>query len=199
MEYSSSNSPCPICFRDTDDKCRWNENQILCFYGDSFHPPDSFREGNVLNIAGINWKLLKTNSGFANSSYLFVKTEEGENLSPLRQRRMKRAEIINKVEWRQEFNLIRKLLHQSFAAAAIEDLSVHQLNDVKNNTLSAFDKCEKLLTLLTIKRRHARLKKYTIIALRIWRKQLGYQLRDLINFESCQLGMPQTLTQKRTY
>jgi hypothetical protein len=192
MKHSSANSPCPICFRDTDDKCRWNENQILCFYGDSFHPPDSFQKGNIVSVGGVNWKLLKTDSGFANSSYLFVRTEQCENLSPLRQRRIKRIEAATRIEWKQEFNLIRKLLHQSFATIAVENLSLQELRDAKNKTLDAINKCEKLLTLLTVKRRNARLKKYTITALRIWRKQLSYQLKDLVSFETCRLGMPRT-------
>lgn len=78
MNHSSRNSPCPVCDRNTDDKCRWNSEFVLCYNGDSFAPPEFLRVGDKIRIDNKPFALCSTTSGFAGSSYLFALVDEVE-------------------------------------------------------------------------------------------------------------------------
>jgi hypothetical protein len=52
MKSSGRRNPCPVCGRDKDDKCRWNDEIILCWQGDSFSPPQNLKKGQTLDVPG---------------------------------------------------------------------------------------------------------------------------------------------------
>lgn len=78
MNHSSRNSPCPVCDRNVDDKCRWNSEFVLCYNGDSFAPPEFLRIGDKIKIDNKPFALCSTTSGFAGNSYLFALVDEIE-------------------------------------------------------------------------------------------------------------------------
>lgn len=76
MNHSSRNTPCPICQRNTDDKCRWNDEFILCYDGDSFAPPQHLRIGDKIKVNAETFALCSTLSGFAGSSHCFALVDD---------------------------------------------------------------------------------------------------------------------------
>jgi hypothetical protein len=76
MNSSSRNTPCPICHRNTDDKCRWNDEFILCYDGDSFAPPRHLRIGDKIKVNTETFALCSTLSGFAGSSHCFALVDD---------------------------------------------------------------------------------------------------------------------------
>lgn len=76
MNHSSRNTPCPICHRNTDDKCRWNDEFILCYDGDSFAPPQHLRVGDKVKIEAETFALCSTLSGFAGNSHCFALVDD---------------------------------------------------------------------------------------------------------------------------
>lgn len=76
MNNSSRNTPCPICHRNTDDKCRWNDEFILCYDGDSFAPPQHLRVGDKIKVNAETFALCSTLSGFAGSSHCFALVDD---------------------------------------------------------------------------------------------------------------------------
>lgn len=76
MNHSSRNTPCPICHRNTDDKCRWNDEFILCYDGDSFAPPQHLRVGDKIKVNAETFALCSTLSGFAGSSHCFALVDD---------------------------------------------------------------------------------------------------------------------------
>ena len=76
MNSSSRNTPCPICHRNTDDKCRWNDEFILCYDGDSFAPPRHLRIGDKIKVNAETFALCSTLSGFAGSSHCFALVDD---------------------------------------------------------------------------------------------------------------------------
>lgn len=72
MNHSSRREPCPICGRDTNDYCRWNDDFVFCFQGTSFHPPEHLRLGQTIRLAsGRSLALLSRSAGFSGQSALF--------------------------------------------------------------------------------------------------------------------------------
>lgn len=76
MNHSSRNTPCPICHRNIDDKCRWNDEFMLCYDGDSFAPPQHLRVGDKIKVNAQTFVLCSTLSGFAGSSHCFALVDD---------------------------------------------------------------------------------------------------------------------------
>jgi hypothetical protein len=75
VKSSSKHNPCPICGRSTNDRCRISDDQILCYRGKSFGPPD-LAIGETIEIDGIEWAYVKDMAGFSGNSALFVVHDE---------------------------------------------------------------------------------------------------------------------------
>ena len=188
MEHSSRRNPCPVCFRDTNDKCRWNDHAILCFVGDSFHPPLHLILNDVIAIGDKDWKLIRTNAGFAGSSHLFVKLDGLELLTPLQRRRQIKEKTLKFIDIRNQFSEARNLVYKSLSVPEFENLTYHEFVEYKKITHQALNSCEKLLSLIAVNKNQVILKKYTIEALRYWRKTLRFHLKDFLAFEINQIG-----------
>lgn len=176
MNHSSRQTPCPCCFRDVDDKCRFEDDLILCYNGDSFHPPANLVVGDCIKIGGHGWRLLRMNAGFAANSFLFVRSDDESILTPLQRKRLRRER--KSIEWRKEFKQIRDLVYCSLSTPRFDLIDNADFLEYKHATDLALAKTEKLLSLLSMNRRRVHLKKYTIVALGYWRKMLRYQQRD---------------------
>ena len=71
MEASKRNNPCPVCGRNKDSDCRWDDDVILCHNGSNFAPPEHLKVGDTLTIDGLVWALVKTNSGHTGHCHVF--------------------------------------------------------------------------------------------------------------------------------
>jgi len=76
MKHSSRRNPCPICGRDKDDKCRWNDEFILCYAGNSFAPPGYLKIGDRVKVNEQSFALCSESSGFAGASYCFALVDD---------------------------------------------------------------------------------------------------------------------------
>jgi hypothetical protein len=94
MRASSKKNPCAICGRDADDKCRSNDESILCYSGDKFGPSANLRKGDTVKALGKSWILISYNAGFSASSYLFV-IDDGryKKLSPAEKSQLNRKKV----------------------------------------------------------------------------------------------------------
>ena len=107
MYHSSRKNPCPVCARDTDDKCRWSDEFILCYQGSRFHPPD-YRLGEVVHLP--DWPEMACTSlsaGFSGQHLLLTpnrpleghtSTSQEDREERLRQVRQARAEAERKIK-----------------------------------------------------------------------------------------------------
>ena len=85
MQYSSKRNPCPVCARDKDSDCRWNDEVIFCHCGSSFAPPSHLKVGKTLIVNGIEWALVKTDAGHSGRAFVFKPhrpLEKSFNYSP---------------------------------------------------------------------------------------------------------------------
>lgn len=183
MHHSSRGNPCPICFRDKDDKCRWNDHAILCFFGGSFHPPEHLHRGDTIIVGEEKWKLSRLDAGFAGNSYLFVRSNDLHLLSPLQRQRKIKETVRQQIDIRSEFSEIRNLVFISISTPCFESLTYSDFVKYKNITHKAIDKCEHMLSIISINRSRIVLKKFTVVALQYWRKRLVYHLKDFLLFE----------------
>jgi len=71
LRTSSRRSPCPVCGRQKNSSCRWGEEVIYCFCGDTNHPPLQMQPGETLQVAGEAWALVATNGGHSGNSFVF--------------------------------------------------------------------------------------------------------------------------------
>jgi hypothetical protein len=76
MKHSSRHNPCPICGRDKDDKCRWNDEFILCYAGNTFSPPGYLKVGDRVKVNQQTYALCSESSGFAGNSYCFALVDD---------------------------------------------------------------------------------------------------------------------------
>jgi hypothetical protein len=76
MKHSSRRDSCPICGRNKDDKCRWNEEMIFCYDGTSFAPPQYLKLGDKVKVGLDNYALFSQACGFANNSYGFALVDD---------------------------------------------------------------------------------------------------------------------------
>jgi hypothetical protein len=193
MQHSSKRNPCPVCGRNTDDKCRWNSSTILCYCGSVFHPPQDISIGQFLQINENRWKLISYYSGFSNASYLFAKVNESELLSPLQRYRKKaEARVVAKqniVEYKKSFIDIRKLMHKCFAVKDPQLLKLHEIEEAKKLFAVAIKECSSLLQFIAENKSRITLKKSQVFALNYWGKMLDYGLKDILLFERVYLGV----------
>lgn len=76
MKHSSRRDSCPICSRNKDDKCRWNDEMIFCYDGNSFAPPQYLKLGDKVKVGLDSYALFSQACGFANNSYGFALVDD---------------------------------------------------------------------------------------------------------------------------
>lgn len=111
LQQSSRRTPCPVCGRDSDGDCRWNGEVIFCHQGTSFTPPEDLKVGDVIDVQGTPWALIRIGSGFAASACQFRPHRDQGNPVDLA-----------KVPPRKPVQLNRELAEETFEAikAALE-------------------------------------------------------------------------------
>lgn len=65
MQISSPARPCPCCGRTRDSDCRWNDNTILCHRGKTHGPPAHLKRGDIHQIDGKPWAVVRLDGGYA--------------------------------------------------------------------------------------------------------------------------------------
>ena len=163
---------------------------IFCYCGDEFRPSSHLELGDKVPVLGSFWRLVSSEAGFADNSYLFIKCKENDTFSPLRARKQKRSGEVKLIPWCSDFAQVRRLLHRALSVKEFECLTPERLGWGRELTEQALDTCEDLLLKISAYKNRMALKKNTITALRLWRKTLQFRLRDFMIFERAMLGVP---------
>ena len=71
LKQSSRRNPCPACGRNADGDCRFSEELILCHQGTRFGLPQQLRLGDVIDINGAPWALIRSDAGFDGAAHEF--------------------------------------------------------------------------------------------------------------------------------
>ena len=131
MQHSGPSNGCPLCGRTTGDYCRWDDEKILCYRGQSLGPPD-VAIGEVIDIAGEQWALAKTDCGFANNSSLFVRHDPSTSprqLSPVDLQRSAVALMLQHDQFERDSELAHQALQWVEALPEWEILEPDQVRD----------------------------------------------------------------------
>jgi hypothetical protein len=153
MKSSSKKSPCPICGRDSDDKCRWNDESILCYSGDRFGPGNSLKKGDKIQALGNSWLLIGYDAGFSGSSYLFV-IDDGryKRLSPIEKSQLNRKKVALA---RKAITAFREIESEFFFFLAPKDflsLPPEELDYIEFFTSRLIELCKNLDDFLSLNR-----------------------------------------------
>jgi hypothetical protein len=192
MKHSSRNDPCPICSRNTDDKCRWDSNFISCYYGDSFHPPNSLRVGDFAEAFGQRWRLVRQNGGFSGGSYIFALCKEE---APARYYTREERELYRKqVDFiahksRKTISLLRKQVHRCFGLPVLSSMNFEQICEARELLQSTLNDCENAIKFVTQNRRSIPDAKRLTTAFSIWAKLIKNQKKDVDHFAQHYLGV----------
>lgn len=187
---SSKARPCPVCSRNINDKCRWNDTTIACYQGDRFAPPPGLVIGDVLNIEGRRWAVTSLSGGFSGAALIFRIHIDRHDFTPAqkKQRACRQAKLVPTLhclleECRQAFQLC-------LGMPELEFLTADEIQDELDHARATFNNLKCLRAEIVNARRAApELKKFAK-TLDIWLKLTGYQLRDVETFRRVHLGIP---------
>jgi hypothetical protein len=194
MNHSSRKNPCPVCGRNTDDKCRWNDSNIFCYCGESFHPPITLRRGDIFEAFGRRWKLAKLNGGFSGGSYIFAPASDDEPVR--RQTKEEREQYRKQIDLsnhkaKNTLSRLRAKVHRCFALPAFEGMTINEVRDANLLLQSTVDDCDFAVKFVMQNRRMIANAKKLSDAFVIWSRSVKYQKRDLDVFVSTHLGILQ--------
>jgi hypothetical protein len=184
-QSSSRANPCPVCGRDSDDKCRWGDDQIHCYPGSRFAPPD-VRPGEVITLAdGSQWFRCRRDGGFSGGHAVFRPHRPLEQSRP---RTVMKRQTINPADALAEAKRVRTAVRVALEFPDFEFCSTDQLRQHGRQLVEVAKRISRLRETL----RNVRKPSVGIDALRRsiedWERQIEHQQRDLQAFQRDQLG-----------
>lgn len=187
---SSKRNPCPLCGRDTDDKCRRSDGSIHCYRGERFSPPADLRLGEVLEIEGGRWAVTALAGGFSGAHVVLRPDRGREQFRPVqREARRREAVVLEPLL----LDLFRRCRQWVQAALGIPEFVHSTLEEIREARVIVTTAAEALAELrqplLEAKRERPELGRL-LHAVDLWAKEVGYQRADLEHFWRRQLGTP---------
>jgi len=194
MKHSSKKDPCGICGRTTDDKCRWSDNFISCYYGNSFHPPSSLRLGDRIDAFGKSWKLVKLNGGFSGGSYIFAVANDDEPIR--RQTKQEREQYRKQIDFvshksKKLLSDLRKKVQQCHALKDFFTMTPNEIRKANAILQLTVDDCDAALKFVLRNQRMIANSQKLRRAYLIWQKSIRYQKKSLDLFIAENLGIAQ--------
>ena len=190
MLSSGRKTPCPSCGRTKDGDCRFNNEVILCHSGASGGSNPALRIGEVVNIEGRSWALVKTGAGHSDSSHVF-KPHQPKGQKPPRatqtgrqQEQKAKAEVASIAIERffDEFDLAWNVMD-------FHSLSPEELKEGINAIETAHQTGQELSGLIqSIWSEHSDLRSLHRDRFNACIRNLGYQVEDLRHFHNHYLG-----------
>jgi hypothetical protein len=187
---SSRQTPCPLCGRDTDDKCRRSADLISCFWGERFSPPVGLRVGQVVNIEGCRWAVLNVTGGFAGSSVILRPHVGRADFKPAARRRQKREAAAVAPALRELFGKVRCYVHAALAVGEFQGATTEQLRRDQELLAATIRHLQELRGPLVLARREDPGMGRLVAAVDHWLRLISYQAADLAAFDRRALGTP---------
>ncbi len=190
MLSSGRKTPCPSCGRTKDGDCRFNDEVILCHSGESGGPNPALRIGEVVNIEGRSWALVKTRAGHSGSSHVFKPHQ------PKRQKSQKTTRTGRQQEQQAKAEVasiaIERFFDEFDRAWNVMDfhsLSPKELKEGIDAIETAHQTGQQLSDLIqSIWRENHDLRSLYIDRFNACIRNLGYQVDDLRHFRNHYLG-----------
>ena len=134
MQYSSKRNPCPVCGRNKDSDCRWNDEVMFCHCGSSFAPPQHLKVGETLIVNGMEWALVKTDAGHSGRAFVFKphrQLEKTFNYSPqeYKDQKNKKDELFRIAI--QAFDVFLKVSRAGLDAGNFQECTLEELRKAK--------------------------------------------------------------------
>lgn len=189
-QSSSRANPCPVCGRNTDDKCRWNENVILCHQGDRFAPPAGLKLGDVLDIESQRWAVCSFNGGFAGAAVIFRPHVDRLSFTPAQRQRRAREQAALLPVLQHLFAECRQQVQACLAMPELVTLNAAEMQAELDHSKATVRNLTTLRSELVMARRVTPEFARYVVAVDCWLKLTTYQLRDVEGFMRVQLGIP---------
>ena len=178
LRPSGPRNLCPVCGRNADGDCRFSENLILCHQGTRFGPPQHLRPGDVIDINGVRWALIRSDSGFDGAAHEF-RPDRGDLRwkVPRRQRRKQK---------RQANRLLHEVIRDIDAALEVPEFMQSPPDELRASfdlIDTASSKAEALLSAM-----HGHTHREQFLLLKEAMRQLSYQKQDADHFRDHYLG-----------
>lgn len=189
-QSSSRRQPCPICSRNTDDKCRWQQDLIACHQGDRFSPPAGLRVGDVVTVQGSPWAVVKVDAGFSGQAVLFRPHVDRNWFTPAEQRRERKVQAALLPTLQELFSRCRACVQLCLAMPELERCTVPQLQAELAHAKATVANLTALHGPLVKARREAPEMGRFVKAIDHWLELVSHQLEDVERFLRVQLGTP---------
>lgn len=185
MRRSGRNNPCPVCGRNTDGDCRWNDDVIFCHVGSKFSPPDHLQIGDLIDLNGEQWALVKTGGGYDNSAHIFKPHQQRysrpDRQIDLQQRRA--LQHINDVyDIRPRLVEYEHLANKVLAIPPLEQMLDSDVKHARDDAERAHTAALSLISMLTRLIRHDATYTPVLEELNKTQRKLRFQLDDLNNY-----------------
>lgn len=186
LKTSSRHSPCPVCGRRKNSSCRWGEEVIYCFCGDTCHPPLQMQPGETLQVAGEAWALVATDGGHSGNSFVF--RPHRQHSGPPRPAQPRR---IQRKQQSATASLMQEVMADVDAALAVPEFMHSTPAELRHSyqlIAIASEKATALQSALkTASRQSPELRRQLALLVEAI-KQIRYQERDANHFRTYYLG-----------
>jgi hypothetical protein len=187
---SGRNAPCPICGRNTDDKCRWHDDLIACHQGDTFSPPAGLSKGSVLNVQGSPWAVVNLQGGFSGCAVVFKPHVDRHWFTPAARKTEARVQAVLLPTLQQLFARCRQYVQACLAMPPLEGCTLQQLQaELAHAEVTVLNLTALRGPLVRARRQAPEMNRF-VRAVDHWLRLVTYQLRDLERFMRVQLGVP---------
>lgn len=177
LKQSSRRNPCPVCGRNADGDCRFSEDLILCHQGTRFGPPQHLRPGDVIDVNGSRWALIRTDAGFDGAAHEFRPDRATREKGSFRGRRKQQ---------RQARRLLHEVLRDIDAALSVPEFMQSPPDELRESFRLIEVAAVKAEALLPAVRGRLQPPQISLLAEAI--KELTYQRRDADHFRHHYLG-----------
>ncbi|RPF80722.1 MAG: hypothetical protein CBB80_010595 [Synechococcus sp. TMED20] len=195
MKASGRNNPCPCCGRNINGSCRWNDDTILCFHGETFSPPSDLRPGDTITINGKPWALIRRDGGFSGMAAVFKPHRERSKGVHKTDTPNTAQELLSRQTKRSQWAHILDQFHNAFDAAwDAPDFYTATPDELHSACAAITDAQVKAAALKphlrTIWRDHDDLSQLHRLRVEAQLKSIAYIAEDLRQFQQNELGLP---------
>jgi hypothetical protein len=187
---SSKPNPCPLCGRDSDDKCRRTDSAISCYWGERFSPPAGLKLGQVLTVEGHPWAVVNLSGGFAGNSLILRPHIDRMAFKPAQRQQQRREVAALAPVLRELFAKVRLYVHAAFAIPDLEWSTAGQICRDQQLLATTTRHLQDLRAPLVLARREDPSMGRLVAAVDLWLRQVRYQAADIEAFNRWALGTP---------